>query len=239
MNNNSSWVKLYRKLNNSAFKKKPLTVALFVHFLINVNTETKKIIWNDEEITVLPGQIITGRKSLSEDTGITQQSIRTSLKILKSTSTITIKTFTKFSVITINKWDEYQSSTSKLTNKQPTTNQQLTTTKEYKNIRNKEYNTLESVVESDFKEIAETYKVSLSFVQKIYEELVLYCGSTGKKYANYKMTLMAWVRRKLEDKPTRLKDLEPNQILDIRNNPEKLLFYQRRGYDVSRLKLHA
>lgn len=236
MNNNSSWVKLYRKLNNSAFKKKPLTVALFVHFLINVNTETKKIIWNDEEITVLPGQIITGRKSLSEDTGITQQSIRTSLKILKSTSTITIKTFTKFSVITINKWDEYQSSTSKLTNKQPTTNQQLTTTKEYKNIRNKEYNTLESVVESDFKEIAETYKVSLSFIQKIYEELVLYCGSTGKKYANYKMTLMAWVRRKLEDKPTRLKDLEPNQILDIRNNPEKLLFYQRRGYDISRMR---
>jgi hypothetical protein len=236
VNNNSSWVKLYRKLNNSAFKKKPLTVALFVHFLINVNTETKKIIWNDEEITVLPGQIITGRKSLSEDTGITQQSIRTSLKILKSTSTITIKTFTKFSVITINKWDEYQSSTSKLTNKQPTTNQQLTTTKEYKNIRNKEYNTLESVVESDFKEIAETYKVSLSFVQKIYEELVLYCGSTGKKYANYKMTLMAWVRRKLEDKPTRLKDLEPNQILDIRENPERLLFYKRRNYDVSRVR---
>lgn len=236
MNINSSWVKLYRKLNNSAFKKKPLTVALFVHFLINVNTETKKIIWNDEEITVLPGQIIAGRKSLSEDTGITQQSIRTSLKILKSTSTITIKTFTKFSVITINKWDEYQSSTSKLTNKQPTTNQQLTTTKEYKNIRNKEYRTLESVVESDFKEIAETYKVSLSFVQKIYEELVLYCGSTGKKYANYKMTLMAWVRRKLEDKPTRLKDLEPNQILDIRNNPERLIFYQRRGYDISRMR---
>lgn len=236
MNQNLSWVKLYRKLNNSAFKKKPLTVALFVHLLTNVNTETKKIIWNDEEITVLPGQIITGRKSLAEDTGITQQSIRTSLKILKSTSTITIKTYSKFSVITLNKWSEYQSSTSKSTNKQPATNQQLTTTKEYKNIRNKEYNTLESLGESDFKEIAETYKVSLSFVQKIYEELRLYCGSTGKKYANYKMTLMAWVRRKLEDKPTRLKDLEPNQILDIRNNPERLIFYQRRGYDISRMR---
>jgi len=51
---------------------------------------------------------------------------------------------------------------------------------------------------------------------------------------------MNWVRRKTDEKPnSKLKDLEPNQILDIRNNPEKLLFYQRRGYDVSRLKLHA
>jgi len=37
-------------------------------------------------------------------------------------------------------------------------------------------------------------------------------------------------------KPTRLKDLEPNQILDIRENPERLLFYQRRGYDTSRMR---
>ena len=123
------WIKLHRKLNQTAFKKKPLIVALFIDLLTNANHQKSTIIWNKQEMVIEAGQLITGRKALAERTGISEQSIRTGLTTLKSTNTITIKTYSKYSVITICNWKDYQSLTSKLTNNQPATNQQLTTNK--------------------------------------------------------------------------------------------------------------
>lgn len=232
MNQNLSWIKLYRKLLDWEWYKNVNTTRVFIHLLLRANVEDR--VWKG--VAVNRGQFITSIENLAKETHLSFQQTRTALHNINSTSDITIKTTNKYTLITINKYNDYQQITSNQKKSNTYLTSKLTTTKDSKDIRNKEYNTLESLGESDLKEIAETYKVSLSFVQKIYEELRLYCGSTGKKYANYKMTLMAWVRRKLEDKPTRLKDLEPNQILDIRNNPERLIFYQRRGYDISRMR---
>ncbi len=125
--NNQGWIKLYRKFNDTAFKKKPLVVALFVDLLTNANHLKKTIIFNDKPLTIEAGELVTGRKELSKRTGISQQSIRTGLVTLKSTNTITITPTNKFSLITILNWKDYQGLTSKLTNKQPTSNQQATT----------------------------------------------------------------------------------------------------------------
>jgi len=59
--------------------------------------------------------------------------------------------------------------------------------------------------DEDFKEIAEKYGVPKSFVLSKWDDLENYCASTGKKYKNYKATLMNWVKRdalkiKREDK---------------------------------------
>lgn len=229
MNQNLTWIKLYRKLLDWEWYKDINTTRVFVHLLLKANFEDKK--WRGIEIK--RGSYLTSLRKLGLETGLSLQQIRNTLTNTQTTHDTTQKSTRNYTIITINNYEQYQGNNTPVISK---TTHRPTTTKDSTEIKNKEYRTLESVVESDFKEIAETYKVSLSFIQKIYEELVLYCGSTGKKYANYKMTLMAWVRRKLEDKPTRLKDLEPNQILDIRENPERLLFYKRRNYDVSRVR---
>lgn len=233
MNQNLTWIKLYRKLLDWEWYKSVNTTRVFIHLLLRANVENK--VWKG--ITVNRGQFITSLENLAKETHLSFQQTRTALLNIKSTCDITIKTTNKYTLITINKYNDYQQITSNLKKSNTYSTSNLTTTKDSKEIKNKEYNTLESLSESDFKEIAETYKVNLSFVQKIYDELVLYCGSTAKKYANYKMTLMAWVRRKTEDKPHQvLKDLRPDQIEDIRRNPEKLLVYKRNGYDVSRMR---
>jgi hypothetical protein len=87
------------------------------------------------------GSCVCGRYALSKDTGISPQSVRTSLARLKSTNDITIKSTNKFSVIYIVNYQDYQdnstnSSTIKSTFNQPATNQQLTTSKECKNDKN-------------------------------------------------------------------------------------------------------
>ena len=89
-------------------------------------------------LIVKRGDVITGRNSLSVNTGISARSVRTCLKRLQTTNEITIKSTNSFSFITIQNWESYQDqSTNNPTNEQPTDNQRITTTKNDKNKKNK------------------------------------------------------------------------------------------------------
>ena len=86
-------------------------------------------------MTIKRGQLVTGRKALAAQTGLSEQTVRTSLKHLKLTGEITIISTNERSVITIVNYGKFQdvpemltsTSTNSLTNDQPATNQQLTT----------------------------------------------------------------------------------------------------------------
>lgn len=132
--NSQGWIKVHRKLNETSFKNKPLVVALFIDLLTNANHEKKTIIFNAKPLTIEAGELVTGLKVLSKRTGISIQSLRTALVTLKSTRTITIKPTNKWSIITILNWNDYQGSTSKLTNHQQTSNKQATTNNKYKRM---------------------------------------------------------------------------------------------------------
>jgi biotin operon repressor len=99
------------------------TKVLFLHLLLKANREDKK--WKG--YIIKKGQLLTGRKKLATQLGISQQNIRTAITHLKSTNEITIESTKEFSIITINNWESYQQPTNKLTNNQPTSNQPLTT----------------------------------------------------------------------------------------------------------------
>ncbi|HEY0087807.1 MAG TPA: hypothetical protein VGB37_03130 [Candidatus Lokiarchaeia archaeon] len=137
---NEGWIKLHRKFISWEWYKDLNMKQLFIHFLLLANHEENK--WQGQIIKT--GQFITGRKSLSNDTGLSEQVIRTCINRLKSTSEITIKSTNQFSLITLIKWEDYQvinrkstsEITSKITNEQPATNQQLTTNKNEKNEKN-------------------------------------------------------------------------------------------------------
>lgn len=140
----NGWIKIHRKLMKWEWYKKSEMVHLFLHFLLLANHEENK--WQGKVIK--KGQFITGRKQLEKEIGVSEQTIRTCIKRLKSTNEITTKPTNKFTLITIINWGQYQSketkstskSTSTLTNNQPTTNQQLTTNKNVKNVKNEKNN---------------------------------------------------------------------------------------------------
>jgi hypothetical protein len=137
---NNGWIKLHRELTNWEWYKNSNMVHLFLHLMLLANHEEQK--WRGQIIQ--RGQLITGRFSLSKDTGISEQSIRTCITRLKSTNEITTKSTNKNTLITISNYEKYQKddkkSTNKLTygltNNQPTTNQQLTTNNNIKNDKN-------------------------------------------------------------------------------------------------------
>jgi len=132
----SGWIQLHRSLRKWEWYTDINTCHLFIHLLLSANHKQTK--WRGQDIKA--GQLMTGRKLLSTETGLTEQQIRTSLKRLESTSEITINKYNKYSIITVTNWNQYQQkndkSTSDLTNNQPATNQQLTTSNNVNNINN-------------------------------------------------------------------------------------------------------
>lgn len=125
----NSYIKIVRKIIEWEWYDDSKMVHLFLHLLLCAN-HTKNT-WRG--IPLERGQLITGRSSLSKSTGITEQSLRTCLDKLKSTNEITIKPTSNYSIITICKYDTYQTfekkSTKKSANDQPTINQRSTTNK--------------------------------------------------------------------------------------------------------------
>ena len=84
--------------------------------------------------------MVTGLDRLSKDTGLSIQSIRTSIIKLKSTGEITVKSTNKFSIITVCNFNEYQKQDchdqqANQQASQQTTNKRLTTSKEVKKER--------------------------------------------------------------------------------------------------------
>lgn len=137
------FIKLDRKFKDWKWKHNPNMVAVWVHLLLEANY--KDNVWND--ISVPVGSLVTSVKKIAQETGLSIQQTRTCLSNLQSTNEITIKSTNKYSVITINKWEKYQTGNKNQQTKQQAnqtkTNKQitnkLTTLKEYKEDKKEEY----------------------------------------------------------------------------------------------------
>jgi len=114
---NLGYIYLHRRLKEKAFYKKPEYVLLWIHLLLSANHKESEIIWDNQVIKLKAGQLITGRKSLSEQTGVNEYKVERILKFFKSAQQIAQQTFPKFRIITIQKWENYQCNGSKVHNK--------------------------------------------------------------------------------------------------------------------------
>lgn len=183
------WIKFYRKFLSWEWYSDINTKCLFLHLLLKANHKAKK--WRG--ITIQQGQLVTGRKVLAEEIGLSEQQVRTSLLRLKSTNEITIESTRQYSIITLVKWNDYQA---EQPTKQPTDNQQSTTNKNEKNIN----------IYGEFKNVklseSEFNKLSVIWENRLndgIETLSTYLASKGDKYKSHYAVLGKhnWVYKKL------------------------------------------
>lgn len=181
--NNTGWIKLYRSFLDWEWYEDKNVVIVFLHCLLKANFIDKK--WRGQIIK--RGSFITSYQSLATELSsrynkFSIMQVRTALYKLQHTKEITNTTTRKYTVITVNNYDKYQEDNTQdnkqTTNKQQTNNKQITTTKEYKNIRMKEKN-------------------NNSQTEECREFLNWYNKKTGKKYqiTNDRVQKLA-VRRK-------------------------------------------
>jgi len=129
----NGWVKAHRKLIEWEWYDDSKMVHLYLHCLLKANHKPNK--WRG--IVIESGQFVTSYSKLSCELPMTVQQIRTSLNKLKSTSEVTIKSTSKYSIISITNWDSYQQdnkqTNKQITNEQQSNNIQVTTNKNEKN----------------------------------------------------------------------------------------------------------
>ena len=114
MTENRGFIKLFRSMKEWKHYKDIPTKTLYIHLLMSAaynDYELKKY-----KIIIPRGYYFTSTRTLSEETGLTVQQIRTALKKLDGNE-ITITKIKNHTLIKINNWDIYQEKYNEQTNK--------------------------------------------------------------------------------------------------------------------------
>ena len=216
------FILIHRKLLEWEWYSNVNDTRLFIHCLLKAN-------WKDGRfmgIEIPRGSFVTSLNSLVKETGLTRQQIRTSIEHLKSTHEITHEPHNKYSIITINKYNDYQldntQSNTQTTLKQHTSNtNRIKEIKEIKEIK-RVYGTFENVLLTD-DELEKLKNKFTDYEEKI-EKLSSYIASKGAKYKSHYATILNWARQDDKDIPSwfnkepkerKLTDAEQRQLDEL------------------------
>ncbi|MGN0618479.1 MAG: hypothetical protein ACI4J7_05610 [Ruminiclostridium sp.] len=98
------WVLLYSKFTNWEWYSDIPTKVLFIHLLLTANWQ--ETVWKGVKLE--RGQRIFTYRNLASECQLTVQQVKTALKHLQSSHTITLTSTPKFCIATLNNYDEYQ-----------------------------------------------------------------------------------------------------------------------------------
>jgi len=214
---------LHRKILENPIAQNPTIAWLWITLLLLANHQNHKIIWNKEEITIKRGQLLTGRKQLSQQTGIPETTIERHLDYLaKNGHQIEQQKTNKFRIITILNWDTYQ----KRTPKRTTNGQQMDTYNKVNKVNNTTTTTqtgdtppsqlayLTNIPIQVKDELIARFILSEKELRDKAESLFLYCQSKGRVYKNYHAFLLNALKRdfKEREEPKKSWTLKPQNL---------------------------
>lgn len=141
MNEKNGWVKLHRKmLDNPIIMKDAEHLAVWMYLLLNATHAEYPALFKGKKITLQPGQLITGRKSIASTLRVSESKVTRILSAFESEQQIEQLTSNKNRLISVVNWDKYQicdqQNEQQMNNNWTTTEQQVNTNKKNKNVKN-------------------------------------------------------------------------------------------------------
>lgn len=141
---NLGYIKLYRKVTSSFVWTNPSMLKLWLLCLMKASHEGRRFLFNGNEVSLSSGQFVTGRDALakeynqgaSSDQVIVSRTLWRWIKKFEKEGMLSILSTPKYSVISIKKWEDYQSSDQHLSSDRPAPVQHLSTNKNDKNVKN-------------------------------------------------------------------------------------------------------
>lgn len=105
------WVKIYRKmLYNPVVWKSPDHTAIWVWLLLMATHREYNTLLGGKKVTLMPGQLVTGRMKIASATGVHPEKVRRVLNDFEYDGQIEIAPSRNGSIVTIVNWEEYQKS---------------------------------------------------------------------------------------------------------------------------------
>jgi hypothetical protein len=133
---NNGYIKVFRSIMDKGWYKDSECVALWLHLLLKANHKGAEFMLGYSIIKLLPGQLVTGRKALSYETGISESKIERILKLFEIEQQIEQQTNSRNRIITILSWDAYQKSEQQMDSPRTASEQPVDTNKKKKNNKN-------------------------------------------------------------------------------------------------------
>ena len=215
--NSSGFILLYRQITEWEWYQNPNTFRVFLHCLLMANFTDGRF----EGMDIKRGQFVTSLPNLSKQTKLSIQQVRTALDHLKSTGEITDTSTSKYRVITVVKYNDYQQD-NRQNNSQSTGNQQAS---------NSQSTGEQQQYKKNNKEIKkQRNNVSVLFIKPTVDDIEAYCDEKGiygfnaQKFIDYyesngwmvgrnrmkdwKATIRTWVRNDNERKERERKNYE-------------------------------
>ena len=125
MADTNGWIKLHRKLlDNPIIMKDADHLAIWMYLLLNATHAEYPALFRGEKITLQPGQLITGRKSIAEKLAINESKVRRVLDAFESDQQISRQRSNQNTLVSLLNWDKYQICDQQ--NDQPATNERPT-----------------------------------------------------------------------------------------------------------------
>lgn len=163
---NTGYISVHRTLMDKSYYNRSQYVHLWLHLLLKANHTGKNRIWNGREIIIKPGQLLTGRIVLSEETGIPQSTIEKILNFFEKNKQVEQQKNSRNRIITIVSWHKFQKRNNKITSEEQQKDNQGTTKEQPRNTNNNDNN--DNNVNNDNNEIikasASEKKLNFNFV---------------------------------------------------------------------------
>ena len=171
MNKQKGYIKLYRSIwDNPVICKDSEHLAVWIYLLTHATHSEKSVVFGSERIILRSGQLVTGRKIISNKTGVSESKVRRILKTFKIDQQIDQQVNSRGSLITIINWNKYQLSDQQIdqqvTNNRPTSDQQVTTNKNVNNVKN-DNNDNNDFIKQPFLSLEERYRRACELNERI------------------------------------------------------------------------
>jgi transcription termination factor NusB len=214
----AGWIKVHRRLKESAVFGDPDLLKLWLLCLLKATHKPREVVIEKQVVRLEPGQFVTGRFELEKEYNdgvpnrkkISASTLQRWLRKLETWQMLNIKTYSKFSIVTVSNWTEYQQDEQQVNNKWTTDEQQVDTDKNDKNGKNdkKYYGEFVRLTDEEHQKLTE--RLGQALTADYIERLNNYIGSKGTKYKSHYHTILTWVRndeKKQAEPPTRKRQL--------------------------------
>lgn len=139
------WISIYRKIQNSFVWTNSDQLKLWLLILMKANHSENKFLFNGEELSVSKGQMVTGVNVLASEFNegvkpvnrVAGRTLWRWLKKFEKEQMLSIESTSKYSVITVLNWDEYQQNDNHLSSSGQSSVKHLSTNNNDNNENNK------------------------------------------------------------------------------------------------------
>lgn len=215
------WIKLHRKtFENPIIMKDKDYLTVWIYLLLHATHTEYDTIFKGKRITLQKGQLITGRKTISEKLDISESKVQRILKTFENEHQIEQLTNSQNRLISILNWELYQQTEQQdeqqVNNERTTSEQRVNTNKNDNNVKNikneknginnnskknqeqkKHFADFVTMTNVEYEKLVNTY--GKKFTDQCIEVLDNYKGSTGKKYISDYRAILSWVVNKVKE----------------------------------------